>query len=151
MPPASLKVAFLFGKSVCWKSLSPTTFPRILLVTICKRPHSKTPHCYLTILKSLSKSNLGKIIKLTKSSNLPRQGLRILVTSSEPSDIFKWGLLPIALPTVVVMKNDPKFQSHTKRNATFKKITEFVLAAWDFSYFVKTKGRCVLRLVSILR
>ena len=55
---------------------------RILLATIFKRPHSKTPHHYLTILKCLSTSHLWKIIKLTTSSNSPRRGLRILVTVS---------------------------------------------------------------------
>ena len=44
MPLARLKSAFLFGKSVCRKILADTTLPRVLLATICKRPHSKTPH-----------------------------------------------------------------------------------------------------------
>ncbi len=36
------------------------------------------------------------------------------------------------------MKNDPKFHSHTlfsKRNASFKKITEFALVAMGFKLF----------------
>ena len=94
MPPDNLKAAFLFWKSVCRKIWVHATFPRILLATICKRPHSKIPYGCLTILKC--SCHLGKIFKLTKSSNLLRHGLRMLVTIFEPFDIFKWGLLPIA-------------------------------------------------------
>ena len=93
MHPASLKGAFLFGKSVCRKIWGYTTSPWIHLATICKRPHSKIPHGCLTMLRCLSTCHHGKIIKLTKSTNFPRHGLRILVTISEPFDIFKWGPL----------------------------------------------------------
>ncbi len=61
---------------------------------------------------------------MTKSSNLPRHGLRILVTIFKSFDIFSWDPLSIVQQTIVAMKNDPKFNSHTlfpKRNATFKK------------------------------
>ncbi len=150
MYPASLKVAFLFGKSACQKSWSYSTFSRIILATICKRLHSKTPHRYLTILKCLNKSHLGKIINLTKSSNLLRQGLGILVTISEPCDLFKCGLLPITKRTFVVMKNDPRFHSHTlfsKRKATFKTITEFALAAMGFQLFRENHGKMCTQII----
>ena len=48
----------------------------------------KNPHGCLAILKWLSTCHLRKIFKLTKSSNLLRHGLRILVTILEPVDIF---------------------------------------------------------------
>ncbi len=94
---------------------------QVLLITICKRPHSKIPHGCLTILKCLSTSQLRKIIKsANKSSKLPRHGLTKLVPKSELFNIFKWGLLPIVKRNVL---KKPMFHWHTlftKRNAVFK-------------------------------
>ncbi len=90
------------------------------------------------------RSRPKKIIKLTKSSNLLRHGLRILATISEPFDIFKWGLLPIVQRTIITMKNDPRFHSHTlfpKRNATLKKNMELALAAIGFQLFCESLGK----------
>ena len=98
----------------------------------------------------MSTCHLEKIIKLTKSSNLPRCHLRILVTISEPFDISKWGLLPIGKRTIVAMKNDPSFHWHTifpKRNATFKKITKFALAAMEFQQFCENHGKMCTQII----
>ena len=78
--------------------------PPGVLVTTCKIPHSKIHYGFLTILKSLSTSQLSKIMQLTKSGKLPRHGLRKLLTNPRSFDIFKWGLLPIVKQTRVKRK-----------------------------------------------
>ncbi len=76
------------GKNVCRKIWRYITLRRMLLATICKRPHLKIPHGCLTILKMFEYMSSHKNHQIDKVNCL-----RILVTIFKPFDIFKWDLL----------------------------------------------------------
>ena len=105
------------------------------LVIICKRPHSKIPYGFSTVLKCLSAGQLRKIVKYETSDNFH------LTWSLK----FGWHFQAIGYFDMKSflehylehfrIKKYPRIQYHTllaKRNGSFVKNTEFALIALGF-------------------
>ncbi len=66
----SITVLYTIYKYKLVKLVSYTISPMLLVIT-CERPRSKIPHCFPTVLKCLTASQLRKTVKYEISGNFP--------------------------------------------------------------------------------
>ncbi len=110
----------------------------MLLVITCKRPHSKIPHRFPTVIKCLSASHLRKTVKYEISGNFRMTWSLKIGWLFQFIWYFDMQSFQNITWNTTELKKYPMIQYHTlltKRNASFKKNTKFALIAMGFELF----------------